>query len=139
MKLRYKLTLWLFMLRPKTINEKWGEYMIKLAKGIDDYMPCRLYESFLEKDNEVEVATTTGAFRMDGVGRIVWLMLDGKHTIKNITDNLCIFFEVDESIRESMKEELVTVLEMLRKRDAVIVNWDPLHKLELCQELQVDE
>ena len=108
-------------------------YKKKYATSVDEYTPCRLFDIYLDANNEIEV----NSFRLKGLGRIIWHMLDGKHTISKIIDNLC--HELESTERETIKNELLIFLEMLKKRKVIIVNWDPIYKSLLNQELNLDE
>ena len=91
----------------------------------------------MDKNGEVEIASKKGLFRLKGVGRLIWNMLDGKHRIDEIVDNLLFELSLEETVREAMLNELVVVLNMLRERNVIIVNWDPLYKLQITQELKL--
>ena len=96
---------------------------------IEKYVPCRIMEIYFDKDGEIEI----GSFKLKGLGRDIWLMLDGKHTIGDIVDNLCIKLETRE--RNAVKCELLTVLKMLKTKELIVANWNPLYKLLKGQEL----
>jgi len=102
---------------------------------IEEYTPCRANEVYLDENGVIEIL---GKSRLKGVGRDIWLMLDGKHSIRSITEYLCAEFFVSAEYAV-IKEELIAYLVMLKKRDAIIVNWNPLYKLNLCQELVYSE
>jgi len=102
---------------------------------IEEYKPCRVHEVYLDEDGVIEIS---GEFRLKGAGRTIWLMLNGKHDIRSIAECLCVeFFCQQES--EVIKKELITFLSMLKKRNAIVANWDPIYKLHLCQELEPNE
>ena len=103
--------------------------------SIGDYTPCRKMEFFCDEREEITIANSTDAFRLRGIGRTIWYLLDGKHTINQITEQLCRNLSLCEDSNEEMQRELVVLLNMLHKRDAIIINWDPLYKLTLSQEL----
>lgn len=80
-------------------------------------------------NGEIEV----GSLKLKGLGRDIWLMLDGKHTIGCITNALCHKLGVNDN--ELIMRELLTVLKMLKKRKIIVVNWDPIYKTLLSQEI----
>jgi len=106
---------------------------------VDDYTPCRKNEYYFDLGGEVEIASEMGnaTLRMKGIGRNIWLMLDGKHTINAIVDQLCI--ELAISDKKAIKSELISILRMLIKKSAIVANWNPLYKLQLNQELETYE
>ena len=96
---------------------------------IAEYKPCRIHNLFLDMDGEIEITTTVSAFRLKGIGRTIWLMLDGNHTIQMIVDYLCNEFSTGE--KDKMQDELLSILDMLQKRNAIVLNWDPIYKFQL--------
>jgi len=89
----------------------------------------------MDANGEIEIASKKGLFRLKGLGRLIWNMLDGKHTIAEIVNTLCCELSLEENAKESVQNELIIVLTMLCEKDAIIVNWDPLYKLQIIQEL----
>jgi len=102
---------------------------------IDNYTPSRISECYKDKDGIIEITNMTGVFRLSGIGRKIWLMLDGKHTIRDIVDTICVETELKD--KQLVKNEVIKLLYNLRKRKAIIVNWDPLYKFEISQELVI--
>ena len=100
---------------------------------IRNYTPCRLTESFFDSANMVVVATNKGSFRLKDSGRFIWYLLDGKHSISDIVDRLCTEFGSNDI--EQIQTELIYYLNILKQKNAIIVNWDPIYKYDLCQEL----
>jgi hypothetical protein len=102
---------------------------------IDEYTPCRISACYLDEAGEIEIVSRTGVrmFRLKGLGRIIWLMLDGKTPIREIITQLCLALAIDD--RDGIRKELLIILAMLRKRGVIIINWDPIYKLQLNQEL----
>ena len=96
---------------------------------IEEYTPCRLLDVYFDSGSEIEL----GSYKLKGLGRDIWLMLDGKHTIEAIVDALCLKLAIND--KETMKYELIIVLKMLNRKKSIIVNWDPLYKTLLSQEL----
>ncbi len=112
--------------------------MKNLNMPIDEYTPCRISECYLDLNGEIEAMGYTGrVFRLKGVGRIIWLMLDGKHTISKIVDRICA--ELALTDKKNIKKELLIILDMLNKKNAIVVNWDPIYKIQLSQELNFNE
>ena len=109
--------------------------MLNESMMIDDYKPCRLSDIFLDENEEIEIMNKKGdgSFKLKGIGRIIWYMLDGKNNIKTIAKNLCDILKVDDE--KLLHAELIEFLKMLNKRGAIIVNWHPLYKLDINQEL----
>jgi len=95
---------------------------------ISKYIPCRSTEHYLDYDGEIEVASGTGValFRLKGLGRAIWLLSDGGHTICEITTQLCKQLGVDN--KTAVQKELITILSALVKKSAIVANWNPLHK-----------
>ena len=103
---------------------------------IYDYTPCRVTECFLDENGEIELYNEEGmTIRFRGVGRTIWYMLDGKHTIRSIVDTLCSQFSTND--KEKMLHELLAILKELKKKNLIVSNWDPLYKLQLSQELNI--
>jgi len=104
-----------------------------------EYKPCRVTECFLDKDGEIEVSRNNGVsmFRLKGIGRSIWLMLDGKHTINDIINRLC--RELSSTDVETIQKGVISVLDRLVAKKVIIANWHPLYKLQLNQELMIDE
>jgi len=94
-----------------------------------------MLQSFSDSTNEIEFSTTTGAraFKLQGIGRLIWYKLDGKHTIKNIIDIVATELGVQD--KEVLRKDVINLLAVLVKRGIVYANWDPLYKSELSQEL----
>lgn len=108
--------------------------MEKAYTFVDEYTPCRISECFLDCDGRIEAVGLSGKkFQLKGVGRTIWLMLDGKHTISMIVNQVCIDLNVTD--KRTVKRELLMILGALQKNEAIIPNWDPLYKSELSQEL----
>ena len=109
-----------------------NEKMVK----VEDYTPCRISECFLDKNNEIDVANLNGVdmFRLKGLGRIIWLMSDGNNTIRAIVDHLC--SELKSTDREIIRDEVLQIFDAIRNKGAIVVNWNPIYKLKLCQELK---
>lgn len=103
--------------------------------SIDDYTPCRISECFLDQNEEIEIINITGVFRLKGIGREIWNMLDGKHTVRCIAESLCEKLSLDKKEIIKVQEELIAVLDVLNRKKAIIVNWDPIYKFENEQEL----
>ena len=102
------------------------------------YKPCRLSELFFEYDDEVVLRSAdTEFFRLRGAGHTIWHMLDGKNTIGAIVIRLCEKLEIDDF--DGMCEDVVSILLRLQLKLAIVANWDPLYKSELCQELVLRE
>ena len=99
------------------------------------YTPIRLTECFFDADGEIEIRSSTGTFRLKSIGRTIWYMLDGKHTIGQIAEQLCRELDSPGTKYEEIYNELIVVLKMLQQRDSILANWDPLYKLTLSQEL----
>lgn len=112
--------------------------MEKIYTSIDEYTPCRISECFFDCDGIIEAVGLKGKkFQLKGVGRTIWLMLDGKHTISMIVNQVCIDLKVTDE--GAIKKELLMILDALQKNEAIIPNWDPLYKSELSQELIYNE
>ena len=105
--------------------------------SIEEYTPCRFSEVYSDRDGVIEITNITGVFRLKGAGRFVWLMLDGKQTVGSIVDRLCI--EMGTNERLDVLQEVIRLLGTLCKRKAIVVNWDPIYKLQKSQELNEDE
>jgi hypothetical protein len=103
--------------------------------NVGNYTPHRKKELFLDENGKIKIVNSNDAFHLIGIGRIIWYMLDGKHTVNNIVMHLCHQLNLCEDSFEQIQFEVITILDMLQKRDAIIVNWDPLYKFTLCQEL----
>jgi len=102
----------------------------EVYKGqVEEYKPCRVIEIYFDKDEEIEI----GSLRLKGFGRDIWLMLDGRHTIGNIVDSLCL--KLETANRSTIKSELLIVLRTLIAKKMIVADWDPLHKLHKSQEL----
>ena len=101
--------------------------------SMDDYTPCRMSECFLDENGEIEAISNTGTLRLKGIGRSVWHMLDGKHTIHSIVDKICLELGVNE--RELIQKELITLLNTFKDKGVIVINWDPIYKLTLSQEI----
>ena len=107
--------------------------------NVEAFTPRRLLDDYWDKNDEILIASGKGVdlVRLRGVGRTVWLMLDGKHTISEIADSLCARFSTPE--RATVLDELLTLLLMLKGKNLIFANWDPLHKLNLSQELNEND
>ena len=90
----------------------------------------------ITQDGEIEVANGSGVslFRLKGLGRTIWLLSDGGHTISELTDLLCQQLGTDN--KPAMQKELVAILSVLVKKSAIVANWNPLYKLQANQELK---
>lgn len=112
--------------------------MEKVYSVVDEYTPCRISECFLDCDGRIEAVGLKGKkFQLKGVGRTIWLMLDGKHTISMIVSQVCI--DLNTTDKRAIKKELLIILDALQKKEAIIPNWDPLYKSELSQEFIYNE
>lgn len=103
--------------------------------SIEKYTPCRMHECFLDQNNEICIANNNNTVCLKGIGRTIWHMLDGKHTIEYIVDKVC--QELGVADRKLIQEELITILKMLSNRKLIVVNWDPIYKYELSQDLNI--
>ncbi|MCL2249420.1 MAG: PqqD family protein [Oscillospiraceae bacterium] len=104
--------------------------------SLEKFRPCRISESFHDDGNEIELGEATyDFFRLKGAGRLIWLMLDGKHEIGTIVENIC--NELSICDYEGMLLDVIQLLQRLEKRKMIVANWDALYKLSLNQELSV--
>lgn len=104
---------------------------------VQDYTPRRIYDVFLDFNDEIQISHKTGIFRLKGIGRTIWYLLDGKHTILQIAEKICIELSLNVEKVPIMINDLLNFIDMLKKRDSVIVNWDPLYKYDISQELNL--
>ena len=105
---------------------------------IEEYTPCRLSECYLDYNDEIEIGNgNIDFFHLRGIGRIIWLMLDGKHTIRSIVERICV--EMSTNDEKGVKEELILILSRLQRRKVIVANWNPIYKLQLSQELEINE
>lgn len=103
-----------------------------------DYTPCRVNELYYDCKDEIAIGSfEADVFRLCGPSRTMWLMLDGKNSIAAIVNRLCDDFGIDDF--NGMCADVVAILSRLQHRMAIIANWCPLYKDELCQELYGDE
>lgn len=86
------------------------------------HTPCRMYNIYADKNGEIEINN----IKLKGIGRTIWIMLNGKNTIDSIATKLC--SEIENSEIESLKRELIYFLSMLQEKNLVVMNWDPLYK-----------
>ena len=89
------------------------------------YTPCRISECYFEAENEIEISSASGSIRIKGIGKSIWKMLDGKHTVKSIARHLCNELSLIDEIQ--MQNEVIAILTMLEKKKAIVMNWDPLY------------
>jgi len=92
-----------------------------------------MMDIYFDNGNEI----TTGSFKLQGIGRDIWLMLNGKNTIRCIVEKLCTKLVTDE--KDAILNELLMVLRMLNKRNAIVINWDPIYKMLRSQRLHYEE
>ena len=110
--------------------------MEKNYKGrFEHFTPQRILDNYSDRNDEIVVSNGRGIdlVSLTGAGRRLWLLLDGKHNTRQIADILCEEFSIEDS--EGMLSEVKILLLALQKKNLVIVNWDPLYKLSLPQEL----
>ncbi len=88
--------------------------------------PCRINECFYQGDDMVEMRNQKGVFRLKGIGAAIWQMLDGKHTIEMIIDELCSMLNINE--KNKIYDKLMHLLFLLEEKSLVIIDWDPLYK-----------
>lgn len=111
-------------------------YTQSINYTVDTYTPCRMTELYLDTNEEIEIATVHGIFRLKGFARKVWLMLDGKHDIHSIVSQLCLEY-YDKNVQDNgIKERVIATLKSLKEKEAIIVNWDPLYKFKKCSLIQ---
>ena len=106
---------------------------------ISQYTPRRVAECYSDKDGEIEIFSykATEKLRLKGLGRNIWYMLDGKHTIQAIAEKLCTELSINDY--DAIFKELVIILNTLVKRKTIIANWNSLYKMQLSQELNYSE
>jgi len=106
-----------------------------MKNNIFCYTPCRSTVFYSDENGEIEFMSTTGIrmFKLKGIGRLIWIMLDGQHTIESIVDKICAMLSVND--KKGVTEEFLVVLKMLQQKKVVIANWNPLYKMKLSQEL----
>ncbi len=104
--------------------------------NILDYKPCRTINSFRqdEKEDGVTIVTFDGFITLHGAGKLVWLLSDGKHPIRNMIDH---FIELSPSADpEKTRVGVCTLVKQLQAKGILIANWDPILKNELPQEVK---
>lgn len=100
------------------------------------YTPCRITECFLDENEEIEVFNKSLAtIKLKGFGRIIWNMLDGKHSIYDIAEKLCVNCSIKN--KEKLLHELMVILKVLENKGLIVINWNPLYKISLNQELNI--
>ena len=106
---------------------------MKTMNKIENYTPCRVTEIYYIAEDYIEVVGTSGVIVLKGVLMDLWYKLDGLHTIGEIVNDLCMKFLIVD--RSAIINELFIILKKLQRNNLVIINWDPLYKFELKQDL----
>lgn len=102
------------------------------SKEVLNYKPCRVTECFQDLNGEIEVVNESGLVRLKGAGHMVWNMSNGNNTIENIVDTIC---SKKTFNRDVVIDKVCKMLMELNKRSLIVINWDPLYKFDLCQEV----
>ena len=102
------------------------------------YKPCRVSELYFDINGEIIVRSfETDVYRFRDASRTIWLMLDGKNSIKTIVNKLCDELCIDDF--DGIYNDLLVILNKLQLNSLVVADWDPLFKTELRQELFLHE
>ncbi|WP_234123011.1 PqqD family protein [Clostridium hydrogenum] len=101
---------------------------------IDNYTPCRISECFGDFDEVIEITNFKGIFRLKNVGRQIWLMLNGRNTISEIVDS--VFEQMNIKDRNEVRKHVIKLIKNLSEKKMIIVNWNPLYKLEISQVIE---
>jgi len=109
--------------------------MLDKSMRVEEYTPCRIHEHYSDENDEIEFISFKGdaRFKLKGLGRFIWLLLDGKNTIQAIADQLHAKLSTSDEV--AIKSEVIVMLKMLAKRNAIVINWNPLYKSFLSQEV----
>ena len=104
--------------------------------NVEDFTPMQLTEGYYDKDGEVLISSVSGndIVRLKGAGRTIWLSLNGKNSIGEITDMVCNQFP--ESPREAILNEVKIILRALSNKNTIVANWNPLLKYTLPQDIR---
>ncbi|MFT4143481.1 MAG: hypothetical protein QM644_03415 [Mobilitalea sp.] len=100
-----------------------------------EYKPCRAINSFRqnEKEDSVAIVTFDGFITLQGAGKLLWVLADGKHSIKNIIEKLIELSPTADF--EKTRVGVFTLVKQLQAKGILIANWDPILKNELPQEV----
>lgn len=89
--------------------------------------PARTYNFWRpNEDGTARASNYRRNFRLNGVGRDVWGLLDGIHDINSIADSLSAKYKVEAS---RVKEDVVDLVRFLHAEGLAIADYDPLYKL----------
>lgn len=91
-----------------------------------NWKPCRVVHCYKVENNIAHIIGFDGIVRLNKTATIIWLMSNGKNTIKDILNELqrkfCTISEND------LFHDVNTILEILNSRGILIKDWDPLLK-----------
>lgn len=98
-----------------------------------NYKPCRLINCYRIDENSITVVTFFKTIKLNSISKMVWIYSDGKHTVSDIINLIeKQYFNID---REVLYKGVLSILDSLKKRGALISNWDGIYKSELPQEV----
>lgn len=100
-----------------------------------EYKPCRTINLFRQnvKEDSVTIVTFEGVINLQGAGKFLWILADGKNTIGEIIEKLVtINMSADY---DKVKTGVIRLVKQLQSKGILIANWDPILKNELPQEV----
>lgn len=96
-----------------------------------DWKPCRVIHCYKIEEGIAYIVGFDGIIKLNKSASVVWRLADGKHTIRDIVDELKKLYQGADS--EVLLQDVETVLDRLAEKGSVIRDWDPLLKDQVSE------
>lgn len=73
--------------------------------------------------------------KLNGAGKIFWEKANGRTTVLEMVDSFLELYPYEDKI--NIYNSIATLMERLRDKGLVIMNWDPLYKDDLEQKKEI--
>lgn len=72
----------------------------------------------------LKIVATKGILKFNKTASLIWLLIDGKHTVKDIVAELQVQFP-DQNQKE-VEKDVIDFCQKLDNIDLIVLNWTPL-------------
>ncbi len=90
------------------------------------WKPCRVVHCYKIENNVAHIIGLDGIIRLNESATTIWIMSNGKNSIKDILDNL--HRKYCTVPKKELFHDVESVIEALTDRGVLIKDWDPLLK-----------
>lgn len=94
-----------------------------------NFTPCRRVVVYKYDNDKVYILEEGGVIKLGKAGKILWEMSDGKHCVKDIVNRLALMYNEEDKVK--VYKKTIDLMEQLKSKKLIIMNWNPLYKFEL--------